>query len=138
MENKENKISFCEKMFGKRFRDLTQEEKKEFLRVQKRLSRTGVTTRKSRDWSNLSPEEAKDAIKQYHRDYCREYYRTHIAQRRATNKKYRDVHRGAQPFSWTLSMKLFGKQRAELTEEERKFYNNTRAKILREKKKEQK
>lgn len=115
--------SFCEQVFGKKFSQLSPEEKKEFLKLQKRLSRNGTIKR--------NPKKTAEEKREYHRMY----YHAHKEQKKTTNRRYYEKTIGRKAFDWTLSVKLFGKRWKDLSPEERKNYNRIKQIIYLERKK---
>ena len=131
LENAEKTLAF--QMFGKRLKDLTAEERKEYLRRKKAESRANNPHRH---------EQELEYAKQY-RENNREKLRLDSARRRKTHpedcrkhqKTYRDRLRGCLPYENKLTYQLAGKHIKDMTPEEQKAYNHQRY-LLRKQKKE--
>lgn len=119
----EEKKTFCEQHFGKRCRELMPEEKREFFRLQKRLSRNGTIKKKPK----RTPEEKKE--------YYKQYYQLHKEEKRIVNQKYWEGHRKVKNKDVGLAVKVFGKRWKELSAEEKREYNRIRQIIYLERKK---
>ena len=119
-------------MFGKRLRDLTPEEKREYNRLRKSASR------------NAHPEKWQQELdygKQY-REENREKFLECIKNSRAKNsqkyyayqKIYRDNKRGCEPYHNKLTFQIIGKKIKDMTPEELKAYNHQRYLLKKQKK----
>lgn len=131
MESKEEKNNFCIKMFGKRCADLTKEERKEFWKLQKRLSRTGKITAHVKATKGMTEEETKEW---YRADSRKRYRENKSSTSRITSCGDADNSKENKAWTWTLSYKLFGKKMKDLNVEEKKIYARERAKLYRRKK----
>ena len=109
---------YCEFVFGKRWRELSSEEKKEYYKLMKRRSR------------NLDPNVREKA-----RAYYQVNKETILAKRNEWNKnnpekveEYKKNHSQKKefPYEKSLSRQMFGCAVTEMTPEQRKIYNTTR------------
>ncbi len=101
-------------LFGRRFAELTPDEKRRYNRIKKNISRQKDPHRHEKD---------------------REYYLKNKDRISERGKAYRERNKGKityvsqakpNPFEKCLPMKLFGKHIPEMTPEEKKIYNKVR------------
>lgn len=107
-------------VFGKRFRDLNENEKKEYWRLTKTRSRN--LDPKSKEKAKAYYELNKEKINEQTRDW----YKNNKDKARENRKKYNEKVRGGKPFCDSLTRQMFGCKYTEMTEEQKKLYNTTR------------
>lgn len=110
---------FALKTFGKRFRDFSKAEKREYLRLKKQQSRRNNPEIIERE--KLYYEKNKKHISELQKQY-REKNKEAL---QMYQKKYK-----TKPDAWhnTLAYKEFGKMHKDLTPEEEKLYNHIKYK----------
>lgn len=109
---------FCMFIFGKKFKELTLEERREFYRLMKRRSRN--LDPNAREKARLYYENNKDRLKKQRQEW-REKNPEKVKQNDIKHSKKKE-----EPFAHALSRQMFGCKVTEMTPEQRKIYNTTR------------
>lgn len=118
LENPKMKETFAYKRFNKRFCDLNENEKSEYFRLSKKISREN-NPEKTKEYAILWYQKHRTSYKEYHqrrRTANPEIYKQY-------NVKYRNKIRGCKAWENTIAFKVFGKRRKDMDPEEFKEYH---------------